>query len=59
MGKSINNPSSVTRIGLDLAKNVFHVHGVDAQGAVVIARSVKRSALLKFFASLPRCVVAM
>jgi transposase len=59
MGKSINNPSSVTRIGLDLAKNVFHVHGVDAQGAVVIARSVKRSALLKFFAALPRCLVAM
>ncbi len=59
MGKSINNPSSVTRIGLDLAKNVFHVHGVDAQGAVVIARSVKRSALVKYFASLPRCLVVM
>ena len=59
MVKSINNPSSVTRIGVDLAKNMFRVHGVDAQGAVVIARSVKRSGLLKFFASLPRCLVVM
>jgi transposase len=59
MRKSINNPSSVTRIGLDLAKNMFHVHGVDGQGAIVIARSVKRDALLKLFASLPRCLVAM
>jgi len=59
MKKSIKNLPSVTRIGLDLAKSVFHVHGVDAQGAVVIAQSVRRGALLKFFASLPRCLVAM
>jgi tRNA/tmRNA/rRNA uracil-C5-methylase (TrmA/RlmC/RlmD family) len=32
MGKSISNYSSVTTIGLDIAKNVFQVHGVDAKG---------------------------
>jgi hypothetical protein len=35
MGKSISNYSSVTTIGLDIAKNVFQVHGVDAKGAGV------------------------
>ena len=34
MGKSINNLSSVTIVGLDIAKKVFQVHGVDAGGAV-------------------------
>ena len=59
MGKSISNYSSVTTIGLDIAKNVFQVHGVDAKGAAVVARSVRRGGLLKFFASLPRCLVGM
>ncbi len=38
MGKSIKNLSSVTVVGLDIAKNVFKVHGVDAEGALVVAR---------------------
>lgn len=59
MGKSIANLKTVTRIGLDLAKNVFQMHGVDARGEVVLARPVRRGALAKFFASLPRCPVAM
>lgn len=59
MGKSITDLSSVTRVGLDLAKNVFQVHAVDARGEVVVARAVKRGALLKFFERLPRCLVAM
>ena len=59
MGKSIIELSSVTRVGLDIAKNVFQVHGVDAKGEVVVARSVRRGALLKFFASLPRGLIAM
>ena len=59
MGKSIKNLSSVTRIGLDIAKSVFQVHGVDAQDKVVIVLAVRRGALLRFFASLPRCLVAM
>ncbi len=59
MGKSINNFSSVTTIGLDIAKNVFQVHAIDAKGAVIVARSVRRGGLLGFFSSLPRCLVAM
>src|SRR5579863_9590703 len=59
MGKSISELSSVTRIGVDLAKNVFQVHAVDAKGDVVVARAIKRGALLKLFERLPRCLVAM
>jgi hypothetical protein len=40
MVKSIRNLSSVTVIGLDIAKNVFQLHGVDATGADVVARAV-------------------
>jgi transposase len=59
MGKSIGNLASVTRIGLDLAKNVFQVHAVGARGEVVAARKIRRGALLEYFARLPPCVVAM
>jgi transposase len=59
MGKSIIDASSVTRVGLDLAKRVFRVHAVDATGSVVIARSITRAKVLKFFEALPRGVVAM
>jgi transposase len=59
MGKSIKNLSSVTVVGLDIAKSVFQVHGVDAEGALVVAKPVRRGQLLKFFASLPRCLVGM
>ena len=59
MGKSIKNLSSVTVVGLDIAKNVFQVHGVDATGAAIVARSVRRGQLLNFFAALPRCLVGM
>ena len=58
MGKSITDLSSVTRVGLDLAKSVFQVHAVDAEGEMIVARSVKRRALVKFF-ELPRGLVAM
>jgi hypothetical protein len=57
VGKSIIDISSVTRVGLDLAKRVFRIHAVDATGSVVIARSVNRRTLLKFFDALPRCLV--
>ena len=39
----------VTTIGLDLAKNVFQVHGVDDEGTVVIRRQLRRSRVLPFF----------
>ena len=59
MGKSIIDLSDVTTVGLDLAKHVFQVHGIDASGRVVVARSIKRSKLLEFFASLPPCHVGL
>jgi transposase len=59
MGKSIRNLSTVTRVGLDLAKRVFQVHAVDAKGEIVVARKLTRSQLIPFFAVLPPCVVAM
>lgn len=49
----------VTTIGLDLAKQVFHVHGADASGAALFSKRVSRARLLPFFASQPRCTVAM
>ena len=59
MGKSIRNFAAVTRVGLDLAKNAFQVHAVDATGAIVVARKLTRSQLIPFFAELAPCVVAM
>ena len=59
MGKSITELSSVTRVGLDLAKKVFQVHAVDANGEIVVARKLARGRLVGFFSELPRCVVAM
>jgi transposase len=49
----------VTTIGLDLAKQVFHVHGADASGSALFSRKLTRSKLLGFFAAQPRCRVAM
>ncbi len=49
----------VTTVGLDLAKDVFQVHGVTADGTVVFNRSVRRAQLLPFFEKLPPCLVGM
>jgi transposase len=49
----------VTTIGLDLAKNVFHVHGVTQDGAVGFSRSLRRSQVLSFFGNLEPCLVGM
>src|SRR5439155_16511858 len=49
----------ITTIGLDLAKSIFQVHGVDATGQVVIRKSLRRSQMLPFFAKLPSCLVGM
>jgi len=50
---------NVATIGLDLAKHWFQVHGVDAQGQVVIRRKLRRGEVVAFFAALPPCVVGM
>ena len=50
---------TVTTIGLDIAKSVFQVHGVDAAGLVVIHRKLKRRYVLAFFEKLPPCLVGI
>src|SRR3954451_5651570 len=49
----------VATIGLDLAKHWFQVHGIDAQGRVMIRRKLRRGEVVAFFAALPPCVVGM
>jgi hypothetical protein len=49
----------VSTIGLDIAKSVFQVHGVDAGGAVVIRKRISRAKLLELFAALPGCLVGI
>jgi transposase len=46
---------TVTTVGLDIAKSVFQVHGIDAEGNVLIRRQLKRRYLLAFFEKLPPC----
>jgi transposase len=50
---------AVKTIGLDIAKSVFQVHGVDADGQVVIRRKLKRRYVLAFFHKVPSCLVGM
>jgi transposase len=50
---------AVTTIGLDIAKSVFQVHGVDAEGNVIIRRQLKRRYVLAFFQKLPPCLVGI
>src|SRR4029077_21024672 len=59
MGKSITDLSSVTTVGLDLAKHVFQVHGIDASGRVIVTKGLRRKDVLAFFAQLPKCLVGM
>jgi transposase len=49
----------VSTIGVDLAKNVFQVHGVDSAGKVVITRQLRRKQVIDFFSKFPRCLVGM
>lgn len=49
----------IITIGLDIAKNVFQVHGVDAAGPVVLQRRLRRADVLRFFGGLERCIVGL
>src|SRR4249920_2308006 len=49
----------VTTIGLDIAKNVFQVHGIDAAEKVVVRKQLRRRQVLEFFKALPACLVGM
>ena len=50
---------TITTIGLDIAKSVFQVHGVDAAGEMVNRRQLKRRSVLAFFQKLPPYLVGM
>ena len=50
---------AVTTIGLDIAKSVFQVHGINAAGKVLIRRKLKRRNILAFFQKLPPCLVGI
>lgn len=50
---------TISTVGLDIAKSVFQVHGIDANGQVVVRRQLKRRQVLPFFAKLSRCLVGM
>ena len=49
----------VSTIGLDIAKLVFQVHGVDGAGAVLIRKRISRAKVLEFFTDLPACLVGI
>ncbi len=50
---------TITTIGLDIAKSVFQVHGVDAGGQVIVRRQLKRRDVLTFFQKLSPCLVGI
>ena len=50
---------TITTVGLDFAKSVFQVHGVDAEGNVVVRRQLKRRYVLAFFQKLPSCLIGI
>ena len=50
---------SASIIGLDIAKNVFQVHGEDATGKIIVERRLGRKRMIEFFSKLPPCVVAL
>ena len=50
---------NITTIGVDLAKSVFQVHGIDKRGKAVIQKRLRRSKVLEFFVQLPPCLIGM
>ncbi len=49
----------ITTVGLDLAKNVFQVHGIDAAGEIVVAKALRRRQMIPFFGKLEPCLVGL
>ena len=49
----------ITTIGLDLAKSVFQVHGIDATGQITVRKKLRRAEVMKFFQALPSCLIGM
>ena len=49
----------ITNVGIDLAKNVIQVHGVDAHGKRVLKKQLKREQVIPFFANFQSCLIGM
>ena len=49
----------ITTVGIDLAKNVFQVHGIDERGKAVLRKQLRRAQVAVFFGNLPPCVIGM
>jgi transposase len=49
----------ITTVGIDLAKNVFQVHGIDGRGKAVLRKQLRRAQVAVFFGNLPACVIGM
>ena len=49
----------ITTIGLDIAKNVFQLHGIDENGEVILRKTLRRAQMLAFFTKLPSCLIGM
>ena len=49
----------VTTVGLDLAKNVFQVHGIDTAGEIIVAKALRRRRMIPFFGKLEPCLVGL
>ncbi len=50
---------NITTLGIDLAKNIFHVHGVDKAGQTVLQKRLSRDQLSAFIANIPSCLIGM
>jgi transposase len=57
--KGSRSMQQITTIGLDLAKQVFQVHGAEADGGPVVSRKLRRADVLNFFKDLSPCLVGM
>src|ERR1700752_4937475 len=57
--RSRRSAMQIVRIGLDLAKYVFEVDGVNARGKAVMRKTLRRDAVSSFFANLPPCLIGM
>jgi len=49
----------ITAVGIDLAKDVFQVHGIDERGKAVVRKQLRRTQVAVFFANLPPCIIGM
>jgi len=59
ISKSGRSKINITRLGIDLAKQVFQLHGVDRAGKVLVRKQLRRAQMLAYFSKLPPCLIGM